>query len=95
MFLLGFLDRCVTEWAGPHSFLARRKVSTRQSVYAGDTIVGRGRVVGTREDERDGLVRHLVDLELEVTNQDGDRCVSALVSVVLPRRAGASQSRLW
>jgi acyl dehydratase len=95
MFVLGFLDRCVTEWSGPQAFLARRKVSTRRSVYAGDTIVGRGRVVGIRRDERDGLVRHLVDLELEVTNQHGDQCVSALASLVLPSRADGGRPPRW
>jgi acyl dehydratase len=95
MYVLGFFDRCVIEWSGPHSFLARRKVSTRRSVYAGDTIVGTGRVAGIRREERDGLVRHLVDLEFEVTNQHGDQCVSGLASVALPSRADGGQPHLW
>jgi acyl dehydratase len=95
MFVLGFLDRCVAEWSGPQSFLARRKVSTRRSVYAGDIIVGAGRVAGVRHEERDGFIRHLVDLELEVTNQHGEQCVAALASVALPSRADGGEPHLW
>ncbi len=42
MHFLGFADRVVSEWAGPRSFLVRRKVSTLMSIYAGDTMVGTG-----------------------------------------------------
>jgi hypothetical protein len=65
---LGFADRMLTEWAGPRAFLVRRKVSTQMSIYAGDTMVGNGRVLATRRDEQEGRVRHLVDLELSVDN---------------------------
>ena len=92
MHFLGFIDRCVTGWAGPRSFLVRRKVSTLRSVYAGDTMVGTGRVVGTRREEQDGRVRFLVDLELEVGNQHGDRCATAAVTVALPSREDGNRS---
>jgi acyl dehydratase len=95
MHFLGFIDRLVSEWAGPRSFLVRRKVSTHRSIYAGDTMVGHGQVVGLRHEERNGLVRHLIDLELAVDNQDGARCASALVTVALPARAGAQPDVLW
>jgi acyl dehydratase len=91
MHFLGFIDRCVTDWAGPRSFLVRRKVSTLRSVYAGDTMVGTGRVVGTRRQEQDGRVRFLVDLELEVSNQHGDRCASVAATVALPSREASDQ----
>jgi acyl dehydratase len=96
MHFLGFIDRMVSEWAGPRSFLVRRKVSTHLSIYAGDTMVGRGQVVGVRREERDGRVRHLVDLELSVANQHGARCASALATVALPiRHAGHSREPWW
>jgi acyl dehydratase len=95
MHFLGFIDRCLTGWAGPRSFLVRRKVSTLMSIYAGDTMVGTGRVVGTRLEERAGQVRHLVDLEFEVGNQHGQRCASVLATVALPSRDAGDQSPLW
>jgi acyl dehydratase len=88
MHFLGFIDRCLTGWAGPRSFLVRRKVSTLRSIYAGDTMAGTGRVVGTRREERAGQVRHLVDLEFEVANQRGERCASVAATMALPSRAG-------
>jgi acyl dehydratase len=95
MHFLGFIDRMVSEWAGPRSFLVRRKVSTHLSIYAGDTMVGRGHVVARRHEERDGRVRHLVDLELSVENQHGARCASALVTVALPARTEERPQVLW
>jgi len=95
MHLLGFVDRVITDWSGPRTFLVRRKVKTHQSVYAGDTIVGTGRVVTTRDDERAGRTRHLVDLELTVANQNDILCVSATATVALPSRADGERSRPW
>jgi len=95
MHFLGFADRVVSGWAGPRAFLVRRKVSTLGSVYAGDTMVGTGRVVGKRRDERDGYVRHLVDIELTVGNQHGDRCAAVTVTIALPAREDPERSRLW
>jgi acyl dehydratase len=87
MHFLGFIDRMITEWAGPRSFLVRRNVSTLMSIYAGDTMVGSGHVVGTRREEMEGGVRCLVDLELAVTNQHGTPCASVLATVAVPTRA--------
>ena len=56
------------------------------SIYAGDTMVGAGRVVGTRREERGGQVRHLVDLEFEVANQHGQRCAAVVATLALPSR---------
>jgi acyl dehydratase len=86
MHFLGFIDRLIIEWAGPRSFLVRRKVSTQMSIYAGDTMVGSGRVLDTREEEMSEGVRHVVDLELMVENQHGTRCASAVATVALPTR---------
>ena len=85
MHFLGFIDRLITEWAGSRSFLVRRKVSTQMSIYAGDTMVGSGRVLDTRREESGQVVRYLVDLELTVGNQHGTRCASVLATVALPR----------
>ena len=42
MHLAGFADRIATDWAGPESRVVRRKMRLTGSIYAGDTMVGRG-----------------------------------------------------
>lgn len=76
MHLAGFIDRIATEWAGPYSRVVRRKVSLQGSIYAGDSMVGRGRVVDKR-------LGHLVDLEITVSNQRGELCCPAEVTLDL------------
>jgi acyl dehydratase len=77
MHLAGFIDRIATDWAGPHSRVVRRKVTLVGSIYAGDSMVGRGRVV----DKRREAGHCLVDLEISVYNQRGDLCCPAEVTV--------------
>ena len=62
--IFGLLDRAVTEWAGPRSFLMRRNVRLVSSMYAGDTVTVTGVV-----DNSDGNV---ADVDLTITNQNGD-----------------------
>jgi len=85
LFFQGFVDRVVTDWLGPATFIARRKISMRGSVYAGDTMYGEGRVVRCYTDDAG---RPLVDLEVTIGTQDGPQC-PAEVTVVLPARNGA------
>jgi acyl dehydratase len=66
--VFGLLDRAVTEWAGPTAFLVRRNVRLVSSMYAGDTVTVSGAVAEQRQDE----TGRLVDLDLSITNQDGD-----------------------
>jgi acyl dehydratase len=84
MHTAGFVDRIVTDWAGPYSRVVRRKVTLLGSIYAGDTMVGRGRAIGKRVDTAGDAPRHLVDLELGVFNQRDELCCSAEVTVELP-----------
>jgi acyl dehydratase len=74
MHLAGFADRIATDWAGPRSRVIRRKMTLAQSIYAGDTMVGRARVVAKRCDTSVHPARYLVDLQVEVTNQLGELC---------------------
>jgi acyl dehydratase len=83
MHIAGFVDRIATDWAGPYSRVVRRKVSLLGSIYAGDTMVGRGRVVDKRCDNSGRAPRYLVDLEVTVTNQRGELCCPAAVTVEL------------
>jgi acyl dehydratase len=77
MHLAGFADRVATEWAGPCSRVVRRKMRLAGSIYAGDTMVGRGRVVAKP-------APGLVDLQIEVTNQRGELCSPVEITLQLP-----------
>jgi len=77
--IFGLLDRAVTEWAGPRSFLMRRNVRLVSSMYAGDTVTVSGVVAEKREDGG----HHVIDLDLALTNQRGDVIVTARSTVRL------------
>jgi acyl dehydratase len=74
MHLAGFADRVATDWAGPASRVVRRKMRLTGSIYAGDTMVGRARVVAKRCDTTVDPPRRLVELQIEVVNQRGELC---------------------
>jgi acyl dehydratase len=77
--VFGILDRAVSEWAGPHSFLLRRNVRLHSSMYAGDTVTVSGVVSGKRVDDD----ARLVDLYLTMTNHDGGTICTAEIVVRL------------
>lgn len=83
MHLAGFIDRIATEWAGPCSRVVRRKISLVGSIYAGDSMVGNGRVVDKRCDTGGATARYLVDLAITVSNQRGELCCPADVTLEL------------
>ena len=76
--LFGLLDRAVTEWAGPASFLVRRNVRLVSSMYAGDTVTVAGTVTGKRDDGD-----RQVDLTMTMTAADGRVICTAEVVVRL------------
>jgi acyl dehydratase len=80
--VFGLLDRAVTGWAGPTAFLVRRNVRLVSSMYAGDTVTVSGTVADQREDE----TGRLVDLDLSMTNQDGDVIATARSTVRMDAR---------
>ncbi|MGE2727118.1 MaoC/PaaZ C-terminal domain-containing protein [Mycolicibacterium pulveris] len=80
MHVAGFVDRIATDWAGPYSRVVRRKIRLVGSIYAGDTMVGRARVVAKRQDDAGRL---LVDLEITVYNQRNELCCPAEVTLQL------------
>lgn len=86
MHLAGFADRIATDWAGPESRVVRRKMTLAGSIYAGDTMVGRARVVAKRCDITIDPPRYLVDLEIEVSNQRGEVCCPVELTLQLPGR---------
>jgi len=85
LFFQGFADRVVTDWAGPLTFITRRKIMMRGSVYAGDTMYGEGKVTRTYVDAGG---RHLVDVEVVIGNQDGPQCPVSITAAI-PTKAEA------
>jgi len=83
MHLAGFVDRIATDFAGPYSRVVRRRVSLLGPIYAGDSMVARGRVVGKRIDTAGDAPRYLVDLEIAIFNQRDELCCPAEVTVEL------------
>jgi acyl dehydratase len=83
MHLAGFVDRIATEWAGPYARVVRRKVTLIGSIYAGDSMIGRGTVVDKRCDSSADPRRYLVDLQIAVSNQRGELCCPAEVTLEL------------
>jgi acyl dehydratase len=77
MHLAGFADRVATDWAGPRSRVVRRRMRLAGSIYAGDTMVGRGRVVAKP-------APGLVDLQIEVVNQRDELCCPVELTLQLP-----------
>jgi acyl dehydratase len=83
MHLAGFIDRITTAWAGSNSRVVRRKVTLLGSIYAGDSMVGRGRVIGKRLESSGADPRYLVDLEVGIYNQRDELCCPAEVTLDL------------
>jgi acyl dehydratase len=77
MHLAGFADRIAIDWAGPRSRVVRRKMRLGGPIYAGDTMVGRGRVVGKP-------APGLVDLQIDIANQRGELCSPVELTLQLP-----------
>jgi len=82
MAIEGFIDRVATDWAGPGTFIRKRQMQMRASIYAGDTMYGEG-VVTKRYQDVAG--RHLVDITISIATDEGPR-VPAALTLELPRR---------
>lgn len=79
MAIEGFIDRVVTDWAGPHVFVRKRQMQMRSSIYAGDTLQGEG-TVEKCYNEND---QHLVDVRINISTESG-LCVPAALTLELP-----------
>ncbi|OBJ17960.1 MaoC family dehydratase [Mycobacterium colombiense] len=88
MHLAGFADRVATDWAGPRTRVVRRFMRLAGSVYAGDTMIGRGRAVAKRRDTSVDPPRCLVDVEIQVTNQHGALCCPVELTLQVPESSG-------
>jgi acyl dehydratase len=63
LFHQSFVDRVMTEWAGPAAFIVRRKLNMIGSICADDEIVGAGKITRVYRSDRN---KKLVDLDIEV-----------------------------
>lgn len=80
IFFHGIVDRLVTDWAGPQTFITRRAIRMQQSVYPGDTLYAQGRVSRRYKDDR---ATALLDIDIEIGTERGV-CVPASVTARLP-----------
>ncbi len=80
LFFHGFIDRGLSDWAGPDALLRRRKISMIRSIYPEQTATLTGRVIGKREVNGTGLI----DLELMVSSEEGP-CVPSEATLQLAR----------
>jgi acyl dehydratase len=83
LFFQAFVDRLVTDWGGPATFIARRKITNRVPLFAGDSAIGEAQVVRRYEE---GDRRRLVEIEFAVRNQEGTVCADGTVVAALPGR---------
>ncbi len=79
MAIEGFIDRVVTDWAGPHVFIRKRQMQMRSSIYAGDTLQGEGTVEKCYRDND----RHFLDVRINISTDNG-LCVPAVLTLELP-----------
>lgn len=79
MAIEGFIDRVATDWAGPHTFIRKRQMQMRRSIYAGDTLCGEGTVDKCYQENG----RNLVDISISISTDSG-LCVPASLTLELP-----------
>ncbi|MET0380106.1 MAG: hypothetical protein ABW049_14030 [Spongiibacteraceae bacterium] len=65
LFHQSFVDRVMTEWAGPTAVIVRRKLSMIGSICADDEIVGSGKITRIYRNDHD---KKLIDIDIEVRN---------------------------
>jgi acyl dehydratase len=75
MFVAGFFDRVVTDWAGPDAFIRRRRFRMMRSVCAGEVLTGKGAVTGKRVDDK-GF--RSVDVEIRLDTEKGPFCAGQI-----------------
>jgi acyl dehydratase len=68
MFLSGFLDRVVTDWAGPSAFIRSRRLDMIRSVSVDDDLTGTATVTGKHVDD-DG--HRIVTVEVLAITRNG------------------------
>lgn len=79
-----WLTHQLTDWMGDHGFLRQASCKIRRHNPEGDLLTIQGKVTAKRVDAG----RHLIDIEQEARNQDGELSVLGGGTVELPSRRG-------
>jgi acyl dehydratase len=82
---IGWLAHLLTDWMGDDGFLRELDVTLRRPNMLNDLSWCTGRVTGKRVDGN----QHLVDVEVWITNQRGERTAVGTAVVELPSRVGS------
>ena len=77
-----FLGQFMTEWMGPLGALKRLACQYRGMDFPGNTVTAKGRVLRTYKAEGENLV----DCEIWLENDEGQRTTPGSATVVLPSR---------
>ncbi len=80
---LGLLTRLVTDWMGSDGHLRTVDVSYRRPVHHGDDLQGVGLVTHHDVDDNGDAI---VELDIYLENQRGERPLQGTATVELPRR---------
>ena len=80
---LSYLHTLLRQWMGDEGYIVRLNVQMRGINFKNDVLTCTGRVTGKR---RDDTGTHLVDLELAITNQNGDLITPGEATIRLPSR---------
>lgn len=84
IFFHGFIDRLVTDWGGPLTFISRRKMRMVASVHPGQTMCAQGEVTRHYQNEQG---HGLVDIDIKISTEQG-LCVPSTVTARLPLQQG-------
>ena len=78
-----FLAQLVQNWAGPTAFLQNLEFRNAGMVFPGDVLTCGGSVTAIRQED----VNTLIDCDLWIDNQEGERVVApASATITLPSR---------
>jgi acyl dehydratase len=78
MLTMGLAARVIKDWFGPES-IRRFRVRFAKQVWPGDVLTCVAQVTGKREEAGE----HLVDLDLTVENQNGDKAITGSATAAL------------
>ena len=79
---LSYLHTLLRRWIGEEGAIVRLSAQMRGINFKNDTLTCTGRVTGKRVEEG----RHLVDVEIAITNQTGEVVTPGVATVRLPSR---------
>jgi acyl dehydratase len=85
MLTAGLMGRVLTDWFGPTG-LRRFQMRFSKQVWPGETLTCTATVTGLRDDEDDEGADGLVDVECQVTNQDGEIKLTGSATAAVPKR---------